>query len=259
MRLNGERKILSLLSKAYRFDTILDVGANHGEWTAMALEEFPGATFHCFEIAPPVFSILARNMPKSSKINLNAFGLADRDERIQINFSADDDGLTSLLTPLDEGSPVSVIEADIRTGDGYLATKGLRAVDYLKVDVEGAEPLVFAGFEEAFRSRRFRCVQFEYGHSDTSLREYYRFFEEHGYRVGKIFPDGCDFGGYTSRRELVASNYIAVRSDEQEIIDTLDSRLRSAGRQTIAKVAVLTADSDELRGLAVKSGGRSTN
>jgi FkbM family methyltransferase len=221
MRLNGEHDVLVRLSKVHDFRVIFDVGANHGDWTQLAIREFPDATFHCFEIAPPVFSILSSKVPKSEKITLNAFGLADREDRVQIRFAKEDDGLTSLLTPLGDGAPESVIPADLRTGDGYLASKGLREVDFLKVDVEGAEPLVFAGFKDAFGSRRIRCIQFEYGHSGMSLREYYRFFEEHGYRVGKIFPDGCDFGGYVARREQVASNYIAVRAEESTILKAL--------------------------------------
>ena len=230
MRFNGEYEVLCRLSSVRRFSVLFDVGANHGEWSKHALSVFPDASIHCFEIAAPVFTELSGNMPRSAKIILNGFGLADRDERIRIMFTPSDDGLTSLLEPLSDDRDRSIIEADVRSGDRYLSSQGIQYVDFLKVDVEGAEPLVFAGFKDAFRLQRFRCVQFEYGHADTSLREYYRFFEEHGYRVGKIFPDGCDFGGYESRREQVASNYIAVRANELEIIDALVARLRHTDR-----------------------------
>jgi hypothetical protein len=124
------------------------------------------------------------------------------------------------------------------SGDSYLARAAIREIDFLKVDVEGAEPLVFAGLSDAFAARGIRCVQFEYGHSKTSLREYYKFFEERGYRVGKIFPDGCDFGGYLPRREQVASNYLAVLKEEQAIIATL--AVRSAGSGSKVDVSELT-------------------
>jgi FkbM family methyltransferase len=200
----------------------MDVGANRGDWTRAVLAHAPGATVHCFELAPPTFAILQKSLPASPRIVLNNFGLADRNDSVRIHFAPDDDGLTSLLSTGDASTVV--IDAALRRGDDYLMSSGLSAVDFLKVDVEGAEPMVFAGLRDALATKSFRVVQFEYGHAQSSLREFYSLFESNGYVVGKIQPNGCDFDGYRVEREPVASNYIAVRGGETAVLQALAAK-----------------------------------
>jgi FkbM family methyltransferase len=220
MRLNGESLVIERIASLGTFNVFLDVGANHGDWTREVLKRSPSATVHCFELAPPTFAVLQRGLASNPRIVLNNFGLADRNENVRIHFAPGDDGLTSLLTTQGDSSTI-VIDAELRRGDDYLAAAGLFAVDFLKVDVEGAEPQVFDGLKDALASKIFRVVQFEYGHAQFALREFYRLFEACGYVVGKIQPDGCDFDGYRVEREPVASNYIAVRADQSDVLRVL--------------------------------------
>ncbi len=48
-------------------------------------------------------------------------------------------------------------------GDEFLAREGIGRVDFLKLDVEGAEHLVLQGLNEYLQKGRIRLVQFEYG------------------------------------------------------------------------------------------------
>lgn len=220
MRLNGERRVLELLANDTSFVTLFDVGANRGEWTRVAREMFPAAMIHCFELAPPTFAILRRNVSSDACVVLNDFGLSSTKSKIRIAFAPGNDGLTSMLSP--EGMPGTMqIEANTQAGDDYVASAGVERIDFLKVDVEGAEPFVFAGFERSLAAGSIRVIQFEHGHSRSTLREFYDKFESFDYIVGKIFPDGCVFDGYRAEREPVASNYVAVRAGEEKILEAL--------------------------------------
>ena len=54
---------------------VFDVGANVGEWTAVAVGINPRASYHCFEPSPATFAVLAkRGFP--ANVRLNNFGLS---------------------------------------------------------------------------------------------------------------------------------------------------------------------------------------
>jgi hypothetical protein len=97
-------------------------------------------------------------------------------------------------------------------------------VDYLKIDVEGMDLRVIKGFGD--RIEGVRALQFEYGifniASHDLLSDFYRYLNEHGFVVGKIFPKRVVFSGYHFNMEnFHGSNYLAVRRDQRELIEDL--------------------------------------
>ena len=107
-------------------------------------------------------------------------------------------------------------------GDEFLAQEGIPAIDFLKLDVEGAEHLVLQGLEANLREQRVRFVQFEYGQKDILthflLRDFYQLFASYGYIVGKIFPDYVEFRDYELNDEdFFGSNYLACPAGDVAI------------------------------------------
>src|SRR5439155_19181087 len=97
--------------------------------------------------------------------------------------------------------------------------EGIREVDFLKLDVEGAEHLVLQGLENHLRDRRVRFVQFEYGRVNILthflLRDFYQLFAAYGYVVGKIYPDYVDVREYDlSDEDFLGPNYLACRAGD---------------------------------------------
>src|ERR1700722_299514 len=156
---NGEVWILRTLANHSLLKTVFDVGANHGDWTAKVLEMNPGAVVHCFEICPPTFQKLSKNLAtRNAQIILNSFGLSDIATEIEIKYSPDDDGKTSMfdvLLPL----KVEVAKAKVITGKEYCAGKSIQSFDFLKIDVEGAEHLVLKGFGDVLKPENLPVVQ----------------------------------------------------------------------------------------------------
>jgi hypothetical protein len=107
-------------------------------------------------------------------------------------------------------------------GDSFLQREGIAEVDFLKLDVEGAEHLVLKGLEDRLQQRSIRFIQFEYGRVNILthflLRDFYQLLTGYGYVVGKIFPDYVDFREYElGDEDFIGPNYLACRAGDQMI------------------------------------------
>ena len=150
---------------------VLDVGANIGDWSLAALKYMSDATVHAFEIAPATAAKLIVNARKvGDRLIVNACGLGDATGEITPYYTPESDTATSTVSlAMDIARPnhgvtkVEEMKAPITTGDTYMAEHGLTRIDFLKIDVEGAELSVLNGFGGAFRRKAIDVVQFEYG------------------------------------------------------------------------------------------------
>ena len=116
--------------------------------------------------------------------------------------------------------------ARVTTGDAWLRSTAIEKVDFLKIDVEGAEMDGFNGFREAFLGQKIDLVQFEYGAINlitrVMLADFYRFFEEHGFVVGKLYPEGVGFKDYAIPDEDFSRPiYVACHSSRRDIIEAI--------------------------------------
>jgi len=233
VELNGEEALLGRL-KPFAPKLLLDVGANIGEWSLAAHRQLPGVAVHAFEIAPPTAAILTRNLREAgATVTVNDFGLGDRDGEIILHFTPDYTlGASTVRGAMEYSAKelgiarIEEIAARITTGDAYLAERGIDHVDLLKIDVEGAEDAVFRGFGQSFARGAIDLVQFEYGPLSLSTRYFLAdaaaFFAEHGYVLGKLYPEGVAFKAFEAGDEdFVGPNYVACREARADLIAAL--------------------------------------
>ena len=102
-------------------------------------------------------------------------------------------------------------------------------IDFIKLDLEGAEFEAILGLMDLLKTDRVRVIQFEYGYINISTRklliDFYTIFEKHGYVVGKIFPRNVELRKYEFKLEdFIGLNFIAVDNDEQKIIGSLGKK-----------------------------------
>lgn len=151
-------------------DIAFDVGANLGEW-AVPLARAVGAkgAVYAFEPVP----VLADALRKSFRVNgcSQAFvieaGIADQTGKgwMEMVMAAGADGALSRLTDDFSGE-----EVDIVSIDDVVRDRKIERLDFLKIDVEGAEPRVLAGAAETIDRFRPKIV-FESGHEGTEGRQ----------------------------------------------------------------------------------------
>lgn len=226
MRTNGEFYLLDRLA-GFNIQTVFDVGANKGEYTNACLTKFQAARIHAFEIVPETHARFISNV-RSDRVVINNFGLADRPGDIEINYNPKKDGLSSLIegTDINKGQ-WTTRGVEIRCGDEYCRANDIKSIDFLKMDVEGAENLVLLGLDDMLSSNRIKVIQFEFGminiYSKFLLIDFWKVLEGHGFRLGPMMPKGVDFMEYNPRNENFQGppNYVAVHSSRPDLIDAV--------------------------------------
>ena len=229
MKSNGEYR---LLDKLARLETkvIFDVGANKGEYAKACLSRFKDAELHAFELVPETYARFVANV-RSDRVVANPFGLSDQPGTVEINVNPRKDGLSSLIegTAINKGSWTRQSVTVLR-GDDYCAERSIARIDFLKVDVEGAEHLVLEGFSRMLAEGRISVIQFEYGminiYSKFLLLDFWRVLTDHGFVLGPVMPRGVAFKSYNARDENFQGppNFVAVHRSKLEIIEAV--RLR---------------------------------
>jgi FkbM family methyltransferase len=225
---NGEHDLLLKLSQIHP-KVILDVGANVGDWALIAKETFPEATIHCFELSSRTFQTLSRNVT-GSRCVLNNFGLSDKAGEFEYKDYGPDSVVNTLLldaTFHDMRITPQLVKARISTGAAYCQTQGIEHIDFLKIDVEGAEHLVLQGFAELIERKAVRIIQFEYGYTNGDakflMRDFFRFFNDKGYVVGRVNKGPIVFRDWIYKDNDFTSgpNYVAIRQDDVELLQLL--------------------------------------
>jgi FkbM family methyltransferase len=223
---NGENWLLQRLA-AFRPSVVFDVGANVGDWLTLARSALPQARFHAFEIVETTFAALRDRFDGAAGVSLNNFGLSDAAGAIAMHVFDSCSGWASHVA-YPHGDSREVV-CPVRRGDEYMATSGVERIDFLKIDVEGAEHLVLQGFGSAMNTGRIEVIQFEYGKANIIthflLRDFYEFLEARGYLVGKLLPDRVDFRGYALEDEdFRGPNYVAIRAARSDILHAVCKR-----------------------------------
>jgi FkbM family methyltransferase len=224
--INGEGELLRRLGR--ELAVVFDVGANVGDWSALVLEASPSAEVHAFEISPPTAERLHARYRDERRVKVNVCGLSDDDAEVQITHYDELPILTSTVSYPHHvtGRPIA---AHVVRGDQYVADAGIEMIDLLKIDAEGAEQRVLAGFDRTIAAARVRAIQFEYGRvsilTHFLLHDVYELLGD-DYAIGRITPAGVAFVDYDFALETFEdSNWFAVRHGSGDRLRALASEL----------------------------------
>lgn len=227
---NGERLLMDVLRK-HSIDVVFDVGANVGDWSRIATAAFPNAQIHAFELSERTREELKRNL-QGPQFNVSEHALGRSAGEIKYkDYGASHSIVNTMIatTYHDDRLPFTERKATLLTGDSYMTQHGIAAIDLLKIDVEGAELDVLAGFEQAISNHAIRVIQFEYGYSNGDaghlMKDFYQFLVGNNYRVGRLWSAGVRFSDFQYEMNNFTSgpNYLAVASGEAMLIEALQS------------------------------------
>ena len=185
----------------------IDVGANIGLWALPAARRV-GARGHVWalEPVPPVARRLreAAELSGIANVTCEQVALAERAERRTMYAgSAANSGGTGFIRRPEADAP---LEVETATLDEFCAARGiLGAVDFLKVDVEGAERLVFQGGERLLSAPAAPVVFFEVDGSLTGAlgwtpEETCATLRDYGYSIRRL-GNGGEFDEVPSGEE----------------------------------------------------------
>lgn len=167
---------------------VLDVGANVGQSYRAFRAQLPEAEIHCFEPAPETFPRLQAAARGDARAVLNRAGLAARAGRLDFTTGH---GTDNHLVARPEDMTGDVVPVEITTGDAYCAKHAIARVDFLKIDTEGHDLAVLAGFSGMLRQGRIDLLAVEATTSldnrfHVHLERFIHFLHPFGYRLTEL-------------------------------------------------------------------------
>lgn len=188
--------LVYFLSQLEDEDLFFDIGANVGLFSIVVAKSNVTIKVHAFEPIPlnaHLFQAsLGLNKIESVKVNECCVG----DFVGEVEFSLAADSAYSSIHDTGRLPEIKKLKTKITTLSDYVQSNGIRKVDVLKVDVEGAEKLVLDGAKSIFidNATRPRLVLMElfdqnFKQFKTSIIEVVKLLEGYGYRPF-IIEDG---------------------------------------------------------------------
>ena len=239
METNGERllveriaRVLSRRTPGAGSATIVDCGANLGDWTAMAKkaieEAHTSAQFHLMEPSPATFQSVDKRFAGHQDTKLHPVALSDHDGKADFFLVSPMGGRNSLVDS--EHKDAERITVAVARGTGYFSAQDVERITLLKIDTEGNDFAVLEGFGEMLANHQIEVVQFEYNFRwlavKRSMREVFELAEHHGYRVGKADGESiyvyCDWNAELDR--YFEWNYLLIAPDMIGPLGALEMR-----------------------------------
>lgn len=197
----------------------IDIGGNIGEYTAELRQRNPNLEIHTFEPSTTNIQKLNARFGSDKLIKVLPFAVSDKKGSATLFSNEAGSGLGSLTQRKLEHFNIdfNVTEAigTIRLEDYWKSDLNERALDIVKIDIEGHELAALKGFGKAIDSTS--VIQFEFGGCNIDTRTYFQdfwyFFKEHNFDIYRITPLGAEhIKNYRESDEYFSTtNYIAAR------------------------------------------------
>ena len=142
--------------------TVLDIGAHIG-LMAVVFGKKVGNTgkVYAFEPTPTTVNILRHTIRinKSENISVEPYALADQKGKLTFYISDNlvDNG-NSLVNNQRTDRKERGIEVDVNTVDDFVMEKGVGKIDFIKIDVEGAELRLLRGAQHTLRKDKPKVI-----------------------------------------------------------------------------------------------------
>jgi FkbM family methyltransferase len=163
-----ERGVLRLAQERIRSgSTVFDIGAHVGEWTLLFSELVgPSGRVVAFEPDPVAGGSLKRNLEMNgiTNVSVEEKAISDRTGKALLATERFGSGLSTIVRPHADDASRREIEVASTTLDEYCEAHRL-SPDWIKIDAEGAEPLIVQGMRRLTQELH-PSVILEF-HSDT--------------------------------------------------------------------------------------------
>lgn len=146
-------------------DTVLDIGANLGLYSLkLSRLTGPAGQVHAFEPNPKTLAYLSRTLEKAAvpHLTLHKIALGREAGTAEMETEAGNAGHAFLRdVQSSNGASGQVERVPVEPLSEYASERGIGAADFIKIDVEGFEPEVFAGGLSYLTERPPRAIVLE--------------------------------------------------------------------------------------------------
>jgi FkbM family methyltransferase len=175
-------------------ETIFDVGCNGGSFIKVLNYLNIKNNIHCFEPHPYLSDYTEQIYPF---ITMNKYCLTNNIGTIDVTFPMWSVGLSSIIhRPVfdrlkSEGQEFKKINVKCETIDNYCKINNITKIDFIKIDVEGAEKMVLDGANNMLQNNTIKMGIFEIGETladaGTSEDEICKYLMNYNYKIDKNF------------------------------------------------------------------------
>ena len=152
-------------------DCVFDVGANIGQWTEQVLTNVADVKIHLFEPVIYTYHQLLNNLSnyfQNGSIYPNQIALSYQTNINSFSYYPQHSGLSTFYRRLQVEKQYkmrSPLELKVisKTLDEYCQELEIKRINFLKIDVEGAELDVLLGAKQLLEKGDIDFIQFEYG------------------------------------------------------------------------------------------------
>lgn len=230
-RVSGEEAFARCLVKQVPQITVIDVGANAGQYSSRIAALAAKSTIFAFEPHPAAF---ARLQDEANRYSYTAYNMACGETAGRVNlydYATHEEGsqhasLYKAVIEKTHGRESSSCQVEVTTLDHFIKARGLGEIHLLKIDTEGHELKVLQGAKESIARGLVDVIQFEFNEMNVISRVFFRDFYDMlpNYLFYRMLRKGlAPIGTYRAAMcELFAyQNIVAIRKDyprRQELV-----------------------------------------
>jgi len=177
---NDSKMMYNLINDNF---TIFDIGANIGWYSIGFTKVKKNITIFAFEPIPKTYKNLLSNIELNDAKNIKTFNMGLHNEKKQLTFYfyPEISGNASSVNLSEESNPEK-IKCDVNTLDNFVKEHNITNLEFIKIDVEGAELFVFEGGIDSIE--KFQPIVFT-----EMLRKWSAKFGYHPNQIIKIFTE----------------------------------------------------------------------
>lgn len=200
----------ALLSNIY-CKTIIDIGANRGQFSLVARHCFKDAQIFAFEPLPQPFKVLQNIFVHDHMITLYQMAIGSVSIPQQMHISQKDD--SSSLLPITElqnkvfpgTKEKAIINVDVKPLDSILKKNGVRHPALLKIDVQGYELEVLKGCKNILSLLAYVYVECSYQElyqGQPLANEIISFLNQQGFDLKGVYNTNYDALGRAIQSDM---------------------------------------------------------
>jgi FkbM family methyltransferase len=183
-----------------RFSTIVDIGANRGQFALLARSRFPAARLHLFEPLANCVQTLEALFAADNLVKIHDIAIGPYEHSAEMHVAAEDD--SSSLLPIGEEQQ-RIFGTALRRNEtisvaplaSALKRTDLLAPALLKIDVQGFELPALngcAGLLDLFQTIYVECSFIELYVGQALVTDIVMFLRQHGFSLRGVFNQWID-------------------------------------------------------------------
>jgi len=158
--------LFQLKNSGLKFNTIIDIGANRGQFAYCSHILYPEAEIYSFEPTPTVYQLLVKKMEGVK--NFKSFNFAMGKEVGEIDFIAYENSLINSVYKSVDSKIAGTYKVKVETLDNLVSKNEIKfsGSNLLKLDVQGFELEVLKGAEKILEKIDYIMIE-------VSIKKYY--------------------------------------------------------------------------------------